>query len=198
MSTVPTITAGRAGSTRRLANRPRVVVVVLVPANARLDVLRRNQPNLVTEPPQLARPVMRARASLHPYHARRHVRKVPPDLTAPEDLAKQHLPPSVTAHHVKHVLCQVQANRRKARPWSPPLVRRWLVEFPSWRIRRRCSKREETISSTYLLRRASFESGAFLGLLAGTRPGRFPTPAAAGIPVELRTARSSRPRRLRW
>ena len=111
----PTLTATAqdvAGTPRRLGNRPRVVVVVLVPANVRLDVLRGNEPDLVAQPTQLASPVMRARARFHPHHATGHVRKVRTHLTAPHHLAPQHLPVPIAPHHMKHVLCQVQANRR--------------------------------------------------------------------------------------
>ena len=137
------------GALRRFADGTRVVVVVFVPAHVRLDVLRRNQPHLVAQLPQLTRPVMRTRTPLHPHHTRRHVRKVRSDLPAPEDLALENLSVAVAAHDVKCVLCQVQTYRRNLAHGLLLLARRWLIGPPSWRIRRRGSEREETISSTY-------------------------------------------------
>ena len=137
------------GALRRFADGTRVVVVVFVPAHVRLHVLRRNQPHLVAQLPQLTRPVMRTRTPLHPHHTPRHVRKVRSDLPAPEDLALENLSVAVAAHDVKCVLCQVQTDRRNLAHGLLLLARRWLIGPPSWRIRRRGSEGEETISSTY-------------------------------------------------
>ena len=96
----------------RLGDRARIVVIVLVPSYVRLHVLRGNQPHLVTQLPQPPRPVVRARARLHPHHARRHVREVRQHLPSPQHLALDLLAARVAPHHVKHVLCQVQTYRR--------------------------------------------------------------------------------------
>jgi hypothetical protein len=56
------------GPLRGLADRRRVVPIVLVGFNERLYKLRMCQPNLVSEPPESTRPVMGTTPSLESYN----------------------------------------------------------------------------------------------------------------------------------
>lgn len=57
------------GPLRRLDNRFRIGGIILLPFQERLDVVRGNQPDLMTVPRHFPRPVLRAGASFHRHNA---------------------------------------------------------------------------------------------------------------------------------
>ena len=84
--------------------------VVLVGLDERADVLRRDQPDVMAETLQLARPVMAARAGLNADQRPRKASKEHHDLGAAK-LATQHAPSlSIGAVHLKHILRDIETD----------------------------------------------------------------------------------------
>ena len=83
------------GPCHRLANRLRVVAVVLVRLDIRLDEARGHESNLMAAFDEFARPVVRPPAGLHPDQAGRHVDEELQHLVAFELLAQDRLAPRI-------------------------------------------------------------------------------------------------------
>src|SRR5271165_6852672 len=114
----------------RLANRRRIGRVVLVAPNprvepgagSRLHVRGRDQLDLEAEPQQLPPPVMRRRAGLHRYDARRELgeelrQRAAPQLAGNDDLALR-----VDAVDLERVLRQIEPDPRDRRQFSDRLA----------------------------------------------------------------------------
>ena len=89
----------------RRPDRPRVVRIVLVAADEGPDHLRRKKPDLVTELPDPACPMLRATAGLHRDQARRAIgemfHKLRPHQPQIDDLARLHIDPMQLEHPLR-------------------------------------------------------------------------------------------------
>src|SRR5262249_16385026 len=94
-----------------LADRCSVGRVILVALDVSLHVLRRHQPNLVAEPRQLTRPIVRRGASLHADQAARQRREKLHHLSTPKLLPDNHLLGCIDAVDLEHVLSDIQTDR---------------------------------------------------------------------------------------
>src|SRR3954451_13370197 len=99
------------GPCDRLANSLRVGAVVLLPLNVGLHIGRRHQSHRMPQRLQLARPIMRGRASLDPHEARRQLPKEGQHETALELTAYDHLAGCIDPMHLKDRLRDIQTNR---------------------------------------------------------------------------------------
>jgi hypothetical protein len=95
----------------RLADRLGVGGIVLVALDVGLHVLRRHQPNLVTELRQLARPIVCRGAGLHADETRRQRFEERQHLAAPKLLPNNDLLGRVDPVDLKHVLGDIQPDR---------------------------------------------------------------------------------------
>lgn len=95
----------------RLADRRRVRRIVLVPPHIGFGVSRRDQPHLMPQLVQLARPVVGRRARLDPDHAAWPPGKPCQHLRAPQRAANHHRATAINAMHLKHVLGDIQTDR---------------------------------------------------------------------------------------
>ena len=93
-------------------DRPRVVRIALVAAHEGPDHLRRQKPDLVTEFPDPAGPMLRAAAGLHRDQARHAIgemfQKLRPHQPQVDDLARLHIDPM----QLKHPLRRIHADDR--------------------------------------------------------------------------------------
>ena len=91
----------------RRPDRPRVVRIVLVAAHEGPHHLRRQKPDLVTELPDPARPMVRAAAGLHRDQARRAIgemfQKLRPHQPQVDDLARLHIDPMQLEHPLRRI-----------------------------------------------------------------------------------------------
>ena len=87
--------------------RPRVVRIVLVAADEGPDHLRRQKPDLVTELPDPACPMLRAAAGLHRDQARRAIgemfQKLRPHQPQVDDLARLHIDPMQLEYPLRRI-----------------------------------------------------------------------------------------------
>ncbi|MOA04528.1 hypothetical protein D3C78_1240870 [compost metagenome] len=100
-------------SAGRLANRLRVIGVVLATFDVGFDELRRDQPHFVAQRSQLTRPVVRATAGLHGNQARLELAEEVEHLRALELFAADRLLMAVDAVNLEHLLCQIDADSLK-------------------------------------------------------------------------------------
>jgi len=84
--------------------------VILLALDERLDVVRRDQPNLMALLHHLPRPMVGAGASLHHHTTRRLLRHEPRELWPRQLLAEQRGPVRRSAMHLEHVLCEIDAD----------------------------------------------------------------------------------------
>jgi hypothetical protein len=91
----------------RLADRLGIRGIVLLTFDERLHVSRRDQPDRVPEPADLARPVVGAAAGLHRHHAGPLGREEGKNLVPPQLLAEQDCSRRIGAVHLEHALRQI-------------------------------------------------------------------------------------------
>ena len=107
---------------RRLADRLSIDRVVLVPLHERLDVGRRDQPHLMAQCHQFARPVVRAPAGLQRHRAARLGGEEVQQLR-PAQLPAEYAPPArVRTVGMEHVLRDSQTDRGNLRHGRLPQV----------------------------------------------------------------------------
>ena len=94
----------------RLADRLGVSRIVFVALDVSFHILRRHQPNLVTELRQLTCPVVRAGTGLHANKARRQRREKLHHLAAAQLLPDDDLLGRIDAVDLKHVLGDIQTD----------------------------------------------------------------------------------------
>jgi hypothetical protein len=97
---------------RRLGDRLRVAVVVLLRLHVGANVLRRHQPDLLALVAQPAAEVMRPTAGLHRHHAARQARRQLDDTLPLQAPSQDHPPAGVQTHHAAAVLTQVDSQNR--------------------------------------------------------------------------------------
>ena len=96
---------------RCLADRLGIGNIILLPLHERLHIGRGDQPNIMANPHQFARPVVCAAASLQRHQASGLILKEPQHLPARYPAAEQLLTSRVCAMRLKHILCDIQAYR---------------------------------------------------------------------------------------
>ena len=97
-------------SQRRLDDCFRIGGVILLALDERLDVVRRDQPDLMPVAGHFPRPMMRTGAGLHHHEARRLLRHEPGELWSRQLLAEHDGPVRRCAVNLEHVLCQIDAD----------------------------------------------------------------------------------------
>ena len=106
---------------RRLGDRLRVAVVVLLRLHIRLDVFRRHQPHLVTLRPEDPPQMMRSATGLHPHHARRQAAQELDELAPRQATAQHHRARGVQPREAAAVLAEVDPDRCNGHPLLPSL-----------------------------------------------------------------------------
>jgi hypothetical protein len=107
-------------SCHRLTNRCGVRRIILVPLDVGLHILGRHQLDLVTERPDLARPIMRGRAGLDPDKAGRVFLEEWQNLASPELPAYGHCSIRVDAVNLENALRNIQSDRSNLFHWAAP------------------------------------------------------------------------------
>jgi hypothetical protein len=92
----------------------------LLPLHERLDILRRDQPNIMPKPADLAAPVMRARAGLHRHQARRLTREKVEQPRARQLSLKHHRAVWRRRMQMKHILRNIDPDRDSICHLTPP------------------------------------------------------------------------------
>jgi hypothetical protein len=95
----------------RLADRRRVRRILLVPPDIGFRVGRRDQPYVVAQSGQLARPVMRRGTGFHADQAARQLGEERQNLGAAQRPADRHRPRPINPMHLEQRLGQIQADR---------------------------------------------------------------------------------------
>ena len=95
----------------RLADCFRVGRVVLLAFNIRLHILRRDQPDLMTQRAQLARPIMRRRTGFHAHQHRRQLAEKRDHVAPAQTAADQYRAGIVNAVNLKNLLGEIKSNR---------------------------------------------------------------------------------------
>jgi hypothetical protein len=93
---------------RCLADRFRIRRIVLLALDKQLHVCRRDQPDRMPEPADLACPIVRAGASLHGHCAGRLGREEGENLMPPQLLAEQDRSKCIGAVHLEYAFRQIQ------------------------------------------------------------------------------------------
>ena len=112
-------------SCHRLADRFRIRGIGLVGLDEWLDIVRRDQSNLVAHPLQLTRPVVRAGASLHADKTGRQSGEKVEYLAPAQLLAKDWITVMIRAMNLEDRLCQIQTDCSNVRHVDASC--RWFV-----------------------------------------------------------------------